>query len=125
MTEALLNDDGGEAIRVGKSVLPNIDNSVAWVSGNNESPEIDIRGYRGIGLHAPDMDDLVGATEIQIHVATKKGGLYGLLPGVDPITLLQSAIVPFSTSFIAEWSSMKFVIVGTLTGSGNMPYCLS
>lgn len=125
MTIAQLNGDGKKGSESpDKAILPDKNDSVKWISGDTESVEIDIRGFRGVGVITPGIDELTGATGIQIHVSTKKGGLYTKL-NIDDLTLDAVLDLAHTTSFIAEWAYMKFVIVGTLTGAGDMPYCLS
>jgi hypothetical protein len=125
MTIAIKNNDGGEAdVGPDKAILPNIDNSIKWISGDTESVEINIRGFRGVGIILPGIVPLTGLTAMQIHVSTKQGGVYVKLD-IDDLVLDATENTAHTTSFIAEWAWMKFVPVGTLSGAGDMPYCLS
>ncbi len=102
-----------------KNILPNNQGIVDWVSGNDESPVIDIRGFRGLGFISPAA--LTGVTAIQVHVSNLKTGTFAVLNIPDfPV-----ALKAYGTTFIAEWNYAKFVLVGALTGAGETPYNLS
>ena len=125
MTTATLNNDGSDSRKgTDKAILPFEDNSVKWINGNSESPEIDARGFRGVGITLPSTAEFGGATALQIQVATKKGGVYAPLNIAD-IPLHATNKTTFATSFVAEWGSIKFVPVGAVTLTVDMPYCLS
>lgn len=118
-----INTGGKSEVGPDRARKPSQPNFVTWVSGNNESPEINVEGFVGVGFFGLDTTQLVGATAIQVHVSNKLGGVFAKL-NVDDF-VLGATTLAFGTSFVAEWCAMKFVIVGTLTGSGEMPFCLS
>ena len=125
MTIAKVNTNTGGKSEVGpdRARKPSMPNSVTWISGNTESEEINVEGFVGVGFFGLDTGQLVGATAIQVHVSNKLGGVFAKL-NIDDFVLTGSTLA-FSTTFVAEWCAMKFVLVGALTGSGEMPYCLS
>lgn len=102
-----------------KNILPSDGGDLTVVSGNTEGPEIDVRGYRAIGLIANS--GITGLTAYQIHVSNKSGGTFAALT-IDDFTADGLA---HGTSFIAEWNFAKIVYVGTVSGSGTVPYSLS
>lgn len=101
-----------------KNLLPSDGGNLAVINGNTEGPEIDIRGYRAIGLIA---SVITGMTAYQIHVSNESGGTFAAL-AIDDFPADDLA---HGTSFIAEWNFAKIVYVGTVTGSGIVPYSLS
>ncbi len=101
-----------------KNLLPSDGGDLAVVSGNDEGPVIDVRGYRAIGLIAAV---ITGMTDYQIHVSNKSDGTFAALAIDD----FPADGLAHGTSFIAEWNFAKIVYVGTVTGTGTVPYSLS
>ncbi len=102
-----------------KNLLPSDGGDLAVIADDTEGPEIDIRGYRAIGLIGTS--GITGLTAYQIHVSNKSGGTFAAL-AIDDFPADDLA---HGTSFIAEWNFAKIVYVGTVTGSGTVPYSLS
>jgi len=101
-----------------KNILPSMTHDLPLISGDTESTVFSIEGYRGLGLIVPDT--LTGVAGLSIEVSNIQGGTFAPLPIVG--------IVPgksYNIGLISPWRFAKIVLLGDLTGSGNIPLVLS
>ncbi len=121
MTDAVNNNnDKTTNVSGDKNNLPYQNGSIDFISGNDSTEEIGLRSFRGIGVALPPITALVGATHLQLMCSDRSGGQFVQVG--DDIALHATEWTPFMTTDVAFWNVAKFNVVGTLTGSGTMPY---
>lgn len=103
-----------------KNILPNLSGNILVIGGDTESPPFTVKGFRSLGFIDPG--DLTGVTAFQIHVSNLLLGTYANL---DISDFTAGTLQAFSTELVKGWAFAKIVLVGTLTGSGNIPIGLS
>lgn len=120
VTKQTLSSDGPGGRGPDRSQPPFDDGNIVVAAGNTESGELDIRGLRAMGVTLPATADITGLTGIEIHVASKKGGVYAKLAQEGEFST-DTEKQGVGSSFLYEWNSAKIIYVGTITGSGSIP----